>query len=66
MPVTFRQAARAALQDGAAALLLDVAGPVMFVVEGGDLESLAGGHQLVELRDGRWGWVTTGPGPGGS
>ncbi len=66
VPVTFRQAARAALQDGAAALLLDVAGPVMLVVEGEDLESLAAGHQLVELRDGRWGWVTTGPGPGGS
>jgi hypothetical protein len=59
VPVTFRQAARAALQDGAAALLLDVAGPVLFVVEGEDLGALAAGHHLVELQEGRWGWVTT-------
>ncbi len=43
VPVTARQAAQAALQDQAAALLVDVAGPVMFVVEGDDLHALASG-----------------------
>ncbi len=56
VPVPARQAASAALQDQATALLLDVAGPVLFVVEGEDLESLAAGHRLVRLED-RWAWV---------
>ncbi len=43
-------AARSALQDGAAALVVDVAGPVRFVVEGDDLPPCAAG------------WT---PGPGG-
>jgi hypothetical protein len=42
VPVTARQAAQAALQDEASALLLDVAGPVVFVVEGPELRALAG------------------------
>ena len=41
-----RQAAQAALQDQAAALLVDVAGPVMFVVEGEDLRALAAARWL--------------------
>ncbi len=57
VPVTARQAAQAALHDQAPALLLDVAGPVMFVVEGQDLESLAAGHRLVALDGDRWGWA---------
>lgn len=57
VPVTARQAARAALHDGASALLLDVAGPVLFVVEGEDLEALAAGHRLVQLEGGSWGWA---------
>jgi SseB protein N-terminal domain len=56
VPVPARQAASAALQDRAAALLLDVAGPVLFVLEGEDLESLAAGHRLVRLKD-QWAWV---------
>ena len=56
VPVPVRQAASAALQDQATALLLDVAGPVLFVVEGEDLESLAAGHRLVRLED-QWAWV---------
>ncbi len=59
VPVTARQAAQAAIQDEAAALLVDVAGPVLFVVEGDDLTSLAAGHRLVQLDDGGWGWLTT-------
>lgn len=59
VPVTARQAALAALQDQAAALLVDVAGPVLFVVEGDDLASLAAGHRLVRLDGGAWGWAST-------
>jgi hypothetical protein len=54
--VSARQAARAALQDGADALLVDVAGPVMFPVEGPDLRDVAEG--LVLRRVGEdWGWT---------
>jgi hypothetical protein len=60
VPVTAQQAAQAALQDRAAALLVDVAGPVLFVVEGDDLDALARGHRLVQLDDGRWGWAAPG------
>jgi hypothetical protein len=42
VPVTARHAALSALQDEASALLIDVAGPVMFVVEGADLHTLGG------------------------
>ena len=34
MPVTAAQAAQAAVHDDAAAMVVDVAGPVLFVVEG--------------------------------
>ena len=57
--VSARQAAKAALQDGADALLVDVAGPVMFVVEGEDLRALADGYTLAGLA-GRHTWVKQG------
>ena len=57
VPVTIQQAAQAAIQEQAAALLLDVAGPVLFVVEAEDLRALALGHRLVPLDDGHWAWV---------
>jgi hypothetical protein len=41
VPVAARDAARAALAEGAAALLVDVAGPVKVAVEGEDLRALA-------------------------
>ena len=59
VPVTVATAAQAAVQDGAAALLLDVAGPVLFVVEGDDLAELARGHRLVRVGR-RHGWVRPG------
>jgi hypothetical protein len=62
VPVTARDAASAALHDGAEALLLDVAGPVMCVVEGEDLRALAGGASLVDLA-GRHAWAHPAPGP---
>jgi SseB protein N-terminal domain len=54
--VSARQAAQAALQDGADALLVDVAGPVLYAVEGDDLRDLAAGLVLRRLPDG-WGWT---------
>ncbi len=51
VPAATPLAARSALQDGAAALVVDVAGPVRFVVEGEDLERLAGGWTLVRVGD---------------
>jgi hypothetical protein len=46
VPVATPLAAQSALQDGAAALVVDVAGPVRFVVEGEDLERIGGGWTL--------------------
>jgi hypothetical protein len=56
VPVATRDAARAAVHDGADALVLDVAGPVRFVIEGDDLRALADGLALADLA-GRHGWV---------
>jgi hypothetical protein len=56
VPVSVTVAAQAAVQDGASALVLDVAGPVLFVVEEDDLQSLADGQTLIEV-NGRYGWV---------
>lgn len=56
VPVSARQAAQAALQDEAAALLVDVAGPALLVIEGEDLRSLAEGYRLVETAGG-WAWA---------
>ena len=59
VPVSVATAAAAAVQDQAAAILVDVAGPVPFVIETDDLHELAAGHSLVEV-SGRYGWVTRG------
>jgi hypothetical protein len=59
VPVAAPTAAQAALQDEASAIVVDVAGPEMFVVEEDDLRALAQGQELVEL-SGRFGWVTRG------
>lgn len=49
VPVGVASAAQAALYDGADALLVDVAGPVMFVVDTDDLRALADGFRLTDL-----------------
>ena len=49
VPVATPLAARAAVQDGAAALVVDVAGPVRFVVEGDDLARIAEGWTLARV-----------------
>ena len=57
VPVPAGRAAEAAVQDGASALVVDVAGPVPFVVGVEDLRALAQGLVLVALSEG-YGWVT--------
>jgi hypothetical protein len=56
VPVPTRTAALSALQEGAEALLVDVAGPVTVAVEGEDLSALAAGWRLARLGE-RVGWV---------
>lgn len=56
VPVTAATAATAAVQDGAEALLVDLAGPASYVVDGDDLTRLAGGWRLVAVGDG-YGWI---------
>jgi hypothetical protein len=56
VPVTAATAATAAVQDGAAALLVDLAGPASYVVEGDDLTRLAAGWRLVAVGEGH-GWI---------
>jgi hypothetical protein len=59
VPVPAQVAAQSALQDGAAALVVDIAGPVTFVVEGDDLLGVASGWTLAQV-DGRSAWLRTG------
>jgi hypothetical protein len=49
VPVTAPVAAQAAIQDGADAVVVDVAGPVTFPVEGESLASLAQGQVLTRV-----------------
>lgn len=63
VPVPTSAAALSAVQERADALLVDVAGPVRFVVEGEDLAALARGWHLVRLdavsgTESGWGWLT--------
>ncbi|SFB26038.1 SseB protein N-terminal domain-containing protein [Nocardioides alpinus] len=62
VPVTAATAATAAVQDGADALLVDLAGPASYVVDGEDLTRLAAGWRLVALGDGAGGSAGQGHG----
>ncbi|MGH3473761.1 MAG: SseB family protein [Aeromicrobium sp.] len=57
VPVWGRQAARAALDEGASAVLLDLASPSFTVLETADVEHLAAGHRLVSTDAGP-AWLT--------
>ena len=57
VPVWGRDAARAALDEDASALLLDLAAPTFTVVETSDVEHLAAGHRLVSTDAGP-AWLT--------
>lgn len=56
VPVPARDAARAALQDDADALVIDVAGAAPFAIEGEDLRGLARGWQLTRVGE-KTAWV---------
>lgn len=56
VPVPARLAAQSAVQEGAAALLVDVAGPERFVVESEDLHALAAGWSLARVGE-RTAWI---------
>jgi hypothetical protein len=57
VPVTLDRAAQTAQAEGAAAVLIDCAGPTSLAVEGDVLDQLAAGHRLVETAPGEFGWV---------
>jgi hypothetical protein len=59
MPAQSQLVATAAIQEGAAAIVLDVAGPAAGVIETDDVQRLAAGLQVVRLEDGGYAWVTT-------
>ena len=59
VPVLGRRAARAALEEEASAVLLDLASPTFTVVETADVEHLAAGHRLVSTDAGA-AWVASG------
>jgi hypothetical protein len=58
VPVTSALAARSALHEHASALVLDVAGPTTYVVEGELLDGLARGWTLAAV-DGGHAWIDT-------
>lgn len=65
VPVSTVLAAQTAVQEGAAALLVDVAGPARVAVEGDDLHRVAAGWRPVRLADGGWGWLGSSDSPAG-
>lgn len=56
VPILGRDAAQATLDEGASAILLDLANPTFTVVESDDVEHLAQGHRLVRSAAGA-AWV---------
>lgn len=60
VPVTARVAAQSAVQEEAAALVLDIAGPVPVVVEGEDLRGLASGWSLARVGE-QVAWIRPDP-----
>jgi hypothetical protein len=60
MPAQSQLVATAAIQEGAAAIVLDVAGPAPAVLETDDVRRLAAGLQVVRLEDGGFAWVSAG------
>ena len=52
VPILGRDAARATLDEDAAAILLDLASPSFTVVEAADVQHLAAGHRLIQSEAG--------------
>ncbi|WP_249666069.1 SseB family protein [Nocardioides faecalis] len=61
VPVAAPLAAATAVQEGAAALVVDVAGPHQLVLAEDDLHRIAAGWRPVRLQDGGWGWLGAAP-----
>jgi hypothetical protein len=57
VPVTLDVAAKTALAEDAAALVIDPAGPHTLAIEGAVLHELAAGHRLVETEPNAFGWA---------
>lgn len=57
VPVTIDLAANTAISEGAAALLVDFAGPHPLVIDGEVLAQLAAGHRVVETAPEVFGWA---------
>lgn len=58
VPILGKDAAQATLDEGASAILLDLANPTFTVIESEDVEHLAQGHRLVTSAAGP-AWVVT-------
>jgi len=61
VPVAAHLAAATAVQEGAHALVVDVAGPHTFVLADDDLHRVAARWTPVRLDDGGWGWLGDSP-----
>lgn len=57
VPCRLDEVAATAVEMGAVAVLVDVAGPSPLVIEAGLVAELAAGRRLVELDGGEWGWL---------
>ena len=57
VPVTLDVAAKTALTEKAAAVVIDIAGPATLAIEGAVLHELAAGHRLVETEPDVFGWA---------
>jgi hypothetical protein len=57
MPARSQLVATAAVQEGAAAIVIDVAGPAAGVIETDDVRRLAAGLQVIRLEDGDYAWI---------
>jgi SseB protein N-terminal domain len=57
VPCTLDEVAETAVEAGASAIVIDVAGPQSLVIEDELLDRLASGQRLVALDDG-WGWLS--------
>lgn len=61
VPVTLDVAAKTALAEGAATLLIDPAGPFTLAIEDVLLDNLAAGHRLLETQPNVFGWAVPTP-----
>ena len=61
VPCRLDEVAATAAEQGAAAILIDVAGPHPFVIEAALIAELARGRRLIELDGGGWGWLYAEP-----